>query len=1232
MGFFTSSEFQQITQIKGKNKLKADCIKCGLYKKCRSPKMKYSGKGKKKILIVGECPSETADKFKNNLVGESSNFLKKKFKEIGISLKNDCWKIDAINCFISSRTPVYTSKGYIPISNVQVGDLVLTHKGRFKKVLSRIHDLPLKERKNTETLINIKTTYVDCTVTANHRFLVNDKWVRAIDLQKGDYVKVLGKKCEICNKIFFPNPYTKSQKICSLKCLRKRKHSDEDKKKFSISMKEQYRKGIRDRHTITKKANDKVRELAKNGKFRPTDNRTKEAKESHFIKSAQKRQRENSILNGIIVGHGEKELGNWFIKKKINFIHQYAIKKLNFDFFLPDYNLLIEVENPETFRFHKLKKIERYKERELIAKENKKDIVFVSSENCIKEVKRILKNHNGEYLFTTTKILKIKKYEQKRQEYLYCLEVEDDHSFVAKGIVHHNCHPFDKDGNNAKPNKKQIAYCRPYVQKIIQKLKPKLIVLAGGVAVQSVVGEGFKDYGINTWRGLIIPDQQYQTNILPIYHPSYLIRNEKDRNLHALYERDLKLIKLALKTKFRKHKEVHIKKLLSFEEVIKTLKAVLKNKPDKIAFDYESTGLKPFRKGHKIVTISFAISSTKAYAFPFDHTDVWTKEEFKEIKELWGQILADKKIKKIGHNIQHENMWSEEFVGEVKGWYWDTMLTVHVLDNREKFTNLDIQVYVNFGERPYSASVKKYLQSAKGTEFNTIEKASLPDLLEYNIKDSAFTFELYERQIEYLASSKSLKKMIQANSFFFKGSLVLSQMQINGSCADEKYYKKQRKKLKKQIKNLRKELSTGREAKRFKKHTGRNIDIGSPKDLGVLFYEVLGVSAIYTTKKNYSVDKNALAKINIPFVKKLLEMRKLEKAEGTYLAQFIRESVDGIIHSGFGLNIPVSYRSSSQSPNWQNIPKRDKIIKLLIRKGIIPRIGCRLVEIDFGGAEVITSAAYHKDKNFINYLLGKGDMHRDIAMDIWKFDKKEWNSLSKEVQKDIRFYAKNMWTFAQFYGDWFGSCAPNLWEIGSKIELVKGYTLVDRMKELYGIAELGEIFFDQLTKRSVITPGSFLEHCQKVERIMWEKRFPHYAKWKDDIDTLYRKQGFIDTYLGFRFQGYMSRNQVCNYPIQGTSFHLLLHTLIKVDKYIRKHKMKTKLIAQIHDSGILDIPENEVKRIVKYMVSVVNNLHKKFKWMVVPMKADIEISELREKGGNFGEMKEYKLEEICKMF
>jgi DNA polymerase I-like protein with 3'-5' exonuclease and polymerase domains len=142
---------------------------------------------------------------------------------------------------------------------------------------------------------------------------------------------------------------------------------------------------------------------------------------------------------------------------------------------------------------------------------------------------------------------------------------------------------------------------------------------------------------------------------------------------------------------------------------------------------------------------------------------------------------------------------------------------------------------------------------------------------------------------------------------------------------------------------------------------------------------------------------------------------------------------------------------------------------------------------------------------------------------------------------------------------------------------------------------------------------------------MWEDRFGEYTQWKDDIEALYQKQGFIETFLGFQYSGIMSRNQVTNYPIQGTSFHLLLYTLIKLYKELKKRKMKTKLVAQIHDSVISDVPKKEKKEYIEIVTGIINNLHKEFTWLALPMTCDIEISKLREEGGNFGEMEKYKL-------
>jgi len=291
-----------------------------------------------------------------------------------------------------------------------------------------------------------------------------------------------------------------------------------------------------------------------------------------------------------------------------------------------------------------------------------------------------------------------------------------------------------------------------------------------------------------------------------------------------------------------------------------------------------------------------------------------------------------------------------------------------------------------------------------------------------------------------------------------------------------------------------------------------------------------------------------------------------------------------------------------------------------------------LVEADFGGAEVITSASYHNDPTFI-YDVQHGDMHKDLATELWKLPESMLiakNYKTKKEQKKakkIRFCTKNDWTFAQFYGDYFGSCGKMLWEdvIDSGLELPTGQTVESWINDK-GIYELGEFINGE------VTPGSFLEHCKDIEKKMWEERFPFYSKWKKDIVDFYREYGFIENHFGFRFVGYMSDNQCCNFPIQSCSFHILVHTIIKYNKFLRKHKLKAKLIGQIHDSIILSCHIKDVVFALNGLEKIVKNLQKDFKWLPIPMKMEYELSKMGKDDGNFSDMTEYDLKTIGKMY
>ncbi len=779
------------------------------------------------------------------------------------------------------------------------------------------------------------------------------------------------------------------------------------------------------------------------------------------------------------------------------------------------------------------------------------------------------------------------------------------------------------------PTAKQIKQCGPHLERVIKTLKPKLILLAGTIAITSLLCKEFSNRSPERWRGYCIPDEKFKCNIVPIYNPEFISwKFEKDKNMQELFKRDIKRAVSFLNRPFlkRKNYESMVEVLTDYKSVVKLLKKVLKKKPT-ISYDYESSGLKPFRYGHKIASIGIAVSKTKAYAFPYEYRSHWTMKELKVIRKLWRKILANDEIRKICQNEKFEFVWSAIMFNERPKHAWDTMMAEHILDNRVASTGLKFQTYVNYGVRPYDKHVEKYLRSEEGTEFNTVEKIPLKELLLYNGLDCIFTMIRYKSQIVALSKRKGLLK---AYNFFMRGNRVMADLQLNGINMDARYYKKTRKELTLKVAKIKKYLETGREARAFKKKYHRKIKITSNADLGKLFFEVLGQKKVYTAKGSYKTDKATLEAIKIPFTEKLLEMKKWEKARGTYLGQFEREIIKGVMYPFFDLSNPITYRGSSSKPSFQNLPKRNPEVSEKIRKGIVPdKKDDVLSEIDFAGAEVITSVTYHKDKNFYNYLMDKStDMHRDQATDLFmlKPDDLHFDNMTKKEKKrakDIRFYAKNMWTFAQFYGDWFASCAPLLWEavVDAGLKLPSGVT-VKKHLESKGIYELGEM------EQGGPTEGSFLHHCSHVEDKLWNERFPEYTQWKKDIVSFYQENGYIENHFGFRFVGYMGKNQCTNFPIQSASFHLLVYTLIEVAKILKKKKMKTKLIGNIHDSIVANVPKREVFAYNKIVADVVATLHHKFKWLIVPMEVEHELSKTREDGGNFAEMTEYSIEEI----
>jgi len=457
---------------------------------------------------------------------------------------------------------------------------------------------------------------------------------------------------------------------------------------------------------------------------------------------------------------------------------------------------------------------------------------------------------------------------------------------------------------------------------------------------------------------------------------------------------------------------------------------------------------------------------------------------------------------------------------------------------------------------------------------------------------------------------------INAYQLLHQGSLALARVEGAGLRIDEKYLDNAIIRTQRRIKRLKARNDSSEIMKLWRKKYKRKTNINSTVQLGdILFNEMGYKSTALTSSGKPKTDEKALTAIDHPFVQSYLEIKKLEKAVGTYLKGVKREVVDGYVHPVFNLHLASTFRSSSDSPNFQNIPIRNEEIGKLVRTAFIARKGRHLVELDYSGIEVRVAACYHKDPVMIEYICDETkDMHRDMAMECYRLSQ-------DEVTKKVRYCGKNMFVFPQFYGDWYLDCARSLWEAidSMHLETASGTPLKEHLKS-QGIKRLGD-----LDPKEKPVKGTFEHHIQQVEKHFWEKRFSVYARWKQRWVKKYQERGWMKTKTGFICQGYMKRNEIINYPVQGSAFHCLLWSLIQlVLKELRKRHMKTLIVGQIHDSIVADVPHEELDdflALANYVMT--KKLTRRWKWINVPLEIEAEVTPV---DGNWSQKKEV---EIC---
>lgn len=302
------------------------------------------------------------------------------------------------------------------------------------------------------------------------------------------------------------------------------------------------------------------------------------------------------------------------------------------------------------------------------------------------------------------------------------------------------------------PTDIEAEYCRSEVFREIEKKKPKLIILLGRSAWVSFYGHQFKgkakkknkdetDY-MGKLRGWNIPDRLFKCWVSPTWHPSYIIYKDNYPVYGTLFIQDIERALSFLDVPYPNYKdEKECIETLNTKDIKDFLKSLLID-PRPVAFDYETTGLKPHRKGHQIVTASMSDQYNWAGTFNF----------VPEIFPLWRKVMMKEKIGKIAQNMKFEDNWTNVILGHpVINWIWDTMLATHAADNRGGITSLKFQVPVRYGLLDWGSHLDEFLKSEdpkNKNSFNRILEAPRDELLLYGGIDSLVEFRLAVDQKE----------------------------------------------------------------------------------------------------------------------------------------------------------------------------------------------------------------------------------------------------------------------------------------------------------------------------------------------------------------------------------------------------------------------------------------------------------------------------------------------------
>ena len=569
---------------------------------------------------------------------------------------------------------------------------------------------------------------------------------------------------------------------------------------------------------------------------------------------------------------------------------------------------------------------------------------------------------------------------------------------------------------------------------------------------------------------------------------------------------------------------------------------------DLAAVDTETTGLDPMRA--RIVGISFALEPYAGAYLPLAHAgpDAQGQLPFDLAISLLKPWLENPAFAKVGQNLKYDAHIFANHGISLQGIAHDTLLQSYVIESHRSH-DMD-----SLATRHLGRTTIKYEEVAgKGAGQIGFEQVSIEKATEYSAEDSEVTLQLHQTLWPQVAADAKLKFIYELE---MPVSKVLMQMERTGVLIDAALLEKQGNELGTTMIEL--------ERKAFEL-AGQPFNLGSPKQIGEIFFERMKLPVIKKTPSGApSTDEEVLQKLaeDYPLPKVLLDYRSLSKLKSTYTDKLPRmvNPDTGRVHTNYAQAVAVTGRLASNDPNLQNIPIRTAEGRR-IREAFIAPPGSVIMSADYSQIELRIMAHISKDPALLAAFAAGEDVHRATASEIF-------GSPRAEVSSEQRRYAKVI-NFGLIYGMSAFGLAANL-----NIERDAAKNYIDRYFE----------------------------------------RFAGVKRYMDDTRIAAKAQGYVETAFGRRLwlpeinspngprrQG--AERAAINAPMQGTAADLIKMSMIAVAERIAKDGLHSRLVMQVHDELVLEVPDAELEG----MRALVPQLMASVARLDVPLLAEVGV-------------------------